>query len=356
VWRERLGLLVLALISSVPLVVWPAATEPFHEPKRWLFAAAVSLAAVVTLPRWKWTAFPLIALATLQPTIEWVAFSWALAVFPALPLTRKRWMTALIWVGLAISVVVLLQRLGLDPLRTFGPQRLTERLAIYGTLGNPDFVASILLPLGVLSLSGRWWQTLIISLALALTGSLAVVSSALIAMLAAPRAGKWWWLLLIIAPLFTRDVGQTIRGRAYLVKVAAPHLLDAPLLGSGPVVNGWPEWELTFWQARCADAACVAASPDGRFVGRQDHVHADWLEVPLAHGLLGLCALLLALAAPLHAARKTSPLFFAALVAALSRGLVDFPLERPADLCLLAALCCLPFLPEPPCTAPSPSL
>ncbi len=99
----------------------------------------------------------------------------------------------------------------------------------------------------------------------------------------------------------------------------------------------------------------AALTPRLARYGRQDHLHADWLELWLTRGLLGVLAFGLALAAPLSAAwKRADALVFAALVAALSRALVDFPLERPADLCLLAVVSALAFLPEPPC-APSPS-
>lgn len=141
--------------------------------------------------------------------------------------------------------------------------------------------------------------------------------------------------------LVGRDLGQTIDGRRYLVSVALPHVADAPLLGHGvgSTVLAWPTWELSYWQARCPDAACVSADPQHAFAALQDHVHADWLEWLLERGVLGFLALLLAFSAPLLAAwRSEDPRLLAALSALLARSLVNFPLHRPADLCLLAAL------------------
>ena len=141
--------------------------------------------------------------------------------------------------------------------------------------------------------------------------------------------------------LIGRDPSSTLAGRRYLVAVALPHVADAPLLGQGlgATVLAWPTWELSYWQGRCPDAACVAADPERRFAALQDHVHADWLESLLERGVLGAIALALALGAPLVAAwSRGDPFLLAALVAALARGLVDFPLPRPADLCLIAAL------------------
>jgi len=356
-WRGRL---ITLLACCVWLVVWPPAAEPFHEPKRWLFAVAAALA--VASP-WRWTALPLIVVCSLRPQVEWVAFAWAMAAFPAVKWWRP--LEALTWAGVLVAAVVGLQAWGVDPFAGFGPAALTPRLARYGTLGNPDFVASVLVPLGVLSLGvTRWrWRTVLIALGVALTGSLAAVlgvAAAAVALVARRFTIASWpvlisAVLITCAPLIHRDLTRAMQGRVYLVQVALPHALDAPLLGGGPIVERWPQWELEHWQARCADAACVEAHPDGRFAGRQDHLHADWLELWLTRGLLGVLAFGLALAAPLSAAwKRADALVFAALVAALSRALVDFPLERPADLCLLAVVSALAFLPEPPC-APSPS-
>lgn len=366
--RSRSEWLWLAT-CAVLLVVWPSAESPFHEPKRWLFALVSFLAVLLTLRAWRqWrlAALPLVVVATLQPSVEVLAFAWALVVFPALPRDAHRVHDALSWTGVLIAVIVVLQALGLDPFTAFGPAAPGARLARYGTLGNPDFVASVLLPLAVLCgprpgperwTTGAPVRLLLISVALALTQSLAVALGAGVAVLAwmihrhshsphphggGARLAVAAALLLAALPLLTRDVATTTRGRAYLVSVALPHVADAPLLGlgAGAVVTHWPAWELAYWQARCADAACVEQHPDGRFTGVQDHVHADWLEWLLEHGVVGLAALGLALGAVLRRAWRDpdGATVFAALVAVLSRTLVDFPLARPADLCLLAVL------------------
>lgn len=162
-------------------------------------------------------------------------------------------------------------------------------------------------------------------------------------------------VVLLGIGLLGRDLGQTIAGRRYLVDVSLPHVTDAPLLGHGlgATVLAWPTWELSFWKERCADAPCVEAHPQGRFAALQDHVHADWVEVLLERGVLGFLALFLALVAPLRAAYRDDPFLFAAMMTILARSFVDFPLHRPAELCLLAALAaCTAVSPAPP---PPPS-
>jgi O-antigen ligase len=184
-------------------------------------------------------------------------------------------------------------------------------------------------------------------LALVVTGSFATVLALFVGVLATRSKRLLVPALvcgaLLAIPLMSRDPRAALAGRVYLVEVALPHVAEAPLTGLGPgaVERHWPSWELAYWKARCDDEACVNAHPKGRFAGLQDHVHADWLEWLLERGVLGLAALGFALGAPLLSAWRSSPLVFAALVAALTRSLVDFPLERPADLAVLAFLCAL---------------
>lgn len=374
-------------LGAILLAVWPAAASPFHEPKRWLFVALTAVAVGLTVRdvrRWSVAALPLVVVTTLRPSVDALAFAWALVAWPALASDRQRALELVRWSGALVALVVLAQALGVDPLASFQPEGLTVRLARYGTLGNPDFVASALLPIAVLCAPRAGdvvglLRLLLICVALTLTESLAAVLGAALAAAAwlahlrthggvvdpkVPRRTTRLLvsalLLLLALPLLSRDVERALRGRLYLVAVALPHVTEAPMLGQGPgaVVEGWPRWELEHWQARCGDATCVQQHPDGRFTGLQDHVHADWLEVVLERGLLGLAALLVALGVALRTAWRNpqgAPVF-AALVAALTRTLVDFPLERPADLAVLAFLVSLapPEANEPADVAPAP--
>ncbi|MDP2269205.1 MAG: hypothetical protein Q8N23_06515 [Archangium sp.] len=363
-------------VSVTLLAAWPASQSAFHDPKRWVLVVAALIGALISLPKWRWTALPLIALTAVQTWhgaeagLQAMAFAWALASWQA----DLRQFTRLVGAAAAVvGVVVLLQALGVDALGFATPEVGDGRLSVYGTLGNPDFVASMLLPIAILLLPSRHPRPvegllglLIIIPALIVTRSFATVLSAMVAgvvvsihrhalspTLSPSGRGRSWRSLrkpilamcgliaLLGVGLIGRDLGQTIAGRGYLVSVALPHVTDAPLLGHGlgSTVLAWPTWELSFWQARCPDAACVSADPRHVFAALQDHVHADWLEWMLERGLLGFFALLLALSAPLLAAWKSEDsLLLAAMSALLARSLVDFPLHRPADLCLLAAL------------------
>lgn len=349
-------------VALALLAVWPSAASPFHEPKRWILVGGAVLGVLLTIrrpARWQWSALPLVAVATIQGGLETIAFAWALVTWPALP-EPKRWMWRVLMGAVAISAgVVVLQALGLDVVGA----EVSGRLNLYGTLGNPDFVASALLPLIVLfaphpdpsspnvvapggfdpprgERGERESVGVVGVVALLLTRSFATLLSVIAAGLTLRRRVFLVLALLCAIPLVSRDLRSAIDGRLYLISVALPHATGTAL-GPRAVEQHWPEWELEWWKARCDDAACVSAHPQGKFAGLQDHVHADWLEWLLERGVLGLAALVLALAVPLRTAWKTNRVVFAALVAALSRAFVDFPLERPADLAVIALLCSL---------------
>jgi O-antigen ligase len=366
---------------AVVLVVWPWAASPFSGPKWVLTSVGAAALCVGVLVRRSRRAGPvaLAALATLAAallswlfapgaTAGWTLGGMVLVAAATLLAPPLPWRAVGAVGGLA-AAVVLLQALGLDPFARFVPQAEGRRLVLYGTLGNPDFVASVLgvtAPLTVLAaLRARrgWTRPALLSvatqvLALGLLRSFATVlalgAAAAVAVLFPGSGRERRWLLLSLGaalvvaalPLAGRSPATALRGRWYLVSTAAPHVADAPWLGQGPgtVVLHWPAWELERWRARCGvDPACVAAHPEARFTGVQDHLHDDWLETLLDAGIVGLVALLALFGTAFAAAlRSRSPegLGIASGLAALAaRATVDFPLQRPADLVLLALLC-----------------
>lgn len=357
----------------VLLVLLPGESSPFHTPKRWVLALGAGLGLLFSTPRWRWAALPWLVLGALQPGsgLQVLAFATALFAWPGLLPPPRASIRAAVLGAAIVALVVILQSLGADPFAWAHPDA-GVRLSLYGTLGNPDFVASCLLPIALLCLSekGRIWLVplAIISVALALTRSfgtvLALAAGATLLLIhpvsrTRPRQllPVLFLLLALAVPLLGRHFGNTAAGRHYLVTIAAPHVVEAPWWGHGidSTVRLWPDWELQWWQQRCADAACVSAHPDGRFTGRQDHIHNDWLELLLERGILGLAALLLTLFGPFKAAWRRrdahGPFILAALAALLARAFIDFPFARPADLCLLALLASLALAPpdlEPP--------
>lgn len=400
------GALPAVSVAAALLAVAPAHEAPFSAPKRFVLAAATVL-ALAALP-WarRVVAWPLLAAAALTvapaalapyPSAQaaWplgaaglLAFAWAASG------VKARWLVpAATAAGAVAALVALAQAAGADVFLSLGPQVEGARLRVYGTLGNPDFVASVLAVVLCLAAGhaagarGRaattWAVALAVLLAgLAVTRSYATVLALGVAGLAA--AGHRWrhrrapprlvptamaeahrarrrrhlltaalavvGLAALAAPLAGRSPSSSAAGRWYLWTVVAPHALDAPLWGLGPgAVEGlWPVWEVELWRGRCgADAACVAAHPQARFTALQDHAHDDWLEVLVERGVFGLVGLVLLFALPASRAWRAPGPRAASVVAALAclaaRATVDFPLARPADLCLLAAVVGLAF-------------
>ena len=366
-------------VVAVVLVVWPGASSPFGGPK-WAVTVVAAALALALLPRnaRRLDGVAVAALANLGvcllsmvlgdgPSPWWTLAGPVLIACFALAAVPMPW-GAMVLAGGIAAAVVLLQSIGLDPFAALGPVAEGSRLGRYGTLGNPDFVASVLgvtLPLGGFAalrtrFTGR--QLAIASVVLQLLGLallrsfatvLALGAATLVVLLATARGFRRrrvlilaLALVLLAVPILGRSAGSVIRGRCYLVATAAPHVREAPLLGQGPgtVVRRWPVWELERWQERCGtDPACVAAHPESRFAGLQDHLHDDWLERLLESGIVGLLALVALFGTTFVAALRSGTLegvgVAAALASLAARATVDFPLARPADLVLLAVLC-----------------
>ncbi|HZJ53536.1 MAG TPA: O-antigen ligase family protein [Myxococcaceae bacterium] len=365
---------------AVVLVVWPWAASPFSGPK-WLVTGVAAALFVALLGREMRppSAVAVAAIAHLAGSLlSWLlvrgATPWWTLAGPALVAAWCLAAPPVPWGAVAsagglAAGVVLLQALGLDPFGRFMPEADGQRLALYGTLGNPDFVASVLgvtVPVTIVATprarragSALCAASLLVQvLALGLLRSFATVLALAVAATVVlvsrrPGQGRRWLALVLGAallaaavPLAGRSLATVLRGRWYLVTTAAPHVAEAPWLGQGPgtVVLHWPAWELERWRARCgADPACVAAHPDARFLGVQEHLHDDWLERLLETGVVGLLALVALFGTAFGAALRSGTLeglgIASGLASLAARSTVDFPLQRPADLVLLALLC-----------------
>lgn len=362
------------------LLVWPGWSSPFSGPK-WLVAGLAAGWTLLLLPREARRPGPVAsaALANLGACVLslfrsdgatpwWTLAGAVLLAGLTLSATPLPW-RALTSAGGLASLVVVLQAMGLDPFAAFAPEAAGTRLRLYGTLGNPDFVASVLgvtAPLTLVhglrsrrrtaAIAGASSAVQLVALALlrSFATTVSLGAAALVAVVSAPAGRGRRRLAVALAagvvitaiPLGGRPAESAMRGRWYLVSTAAPHVLDAPWLGqgAGTVVLHWPAWELERWQARCGtDAACVAAHPESRFAGLQDHVHDDWLERLLEGGVVGLLALVGVFIAAFRASVRSATLEGAGIAAGLAslaaRATVDFPLARPADVVLLAVLC-----------------
>jgi len=350
---------VLLLRSALLTASAPSSLAPRVLAGLWLGTLALSaLLGPAAAPGGLWleAGAGLVILALLQAPPPWA---------PALQ--------ALAGAGTGLALVAGLQALGADPFRWMGwmGEHPGERMRFYGTLGNPDFVAaylgaSLCVTLGEGVSAERtfarrgWIAAAVLQLcALAATrswGSLLALGAAALSLLwtrrPTPRAGlerargrRWGVVLgaavagaLLLVSVWGRSPGTALAGRLYLWGVAAPHVLDAPVFGHGPgsFETLWPLWEAEYWAAR-EDSA-----EKERFAAPQDHAHLDYLEWLLELGLVGAAPRLLLLLAALRAGRQAPDArgraALAALVALAARALVDFPLARPAELCLFAVL------------------
>jgi O-antigen ligase len=377
--RRHAELWVYVGVPALAFAVAPGLDAPFSSPKRWVLGALALGAAGLalagprrTLPAWTWA--PAVALALLAalsalhgtlatPEALGTLFAACVLFLAAahLEIRPRALVEALAWSGAGLSLVAVAQALGLDPFRALGldPVLVGERMRVYGTLGNPDFLAALLVPAAcaTAALLGResahrifWGGVLALEvLSVALTRSFGTVLALCAALAVVSSVGRGrrraWGVGLCAAALALATVGvrgrslsTSARGRLYLLEVAAPHLLDAPLLGQGPgsVAALWPSWEAGYWQRHGAER-------ERPFVALQRHAHDDLLEAGLSLGLPGLLALLAWIAFALRAGlgRRTDPDALAltcALAALAARALVDFPLQRPAALGLFALL------------------
>ena len=360
--EERLiegGVVLLALLC------WPDLENPFSTPKTWLLAGLGLTAAALALTRkpatpwqdrsWPWPTW-LAALAASAATAGHPSFDALLLVLAPLPLywaLRRmqipvdRLVRAILFASLLESVIALLQYAHLDPLRLLGwhPEAFpNRRMLVYGTLGNPDFVAAWLcatLPLyaGVVKRKRAVFWGIAVALhlgAILATGSrifiLTLPVAALVLALRRHPWAKWCYFGLPVAAallLFshTRPLGVTVQGRLYAARVAASHLSHVPVVGYGP---GTFAREFTNWQAEWLPQH--PQDSERRFAGLFDHAHNDYLEFFVEYGPAGLCAFL-ALCGWLMARawRVSDAGVWAALASLLAIACVDFPFHRPAE-------------------------
>jgi putative inorganic carbon (hco3(-)) transporter len=388
--------LSLALVATVPLAAWPGLELPFSAPKLWLLC--VGTLALLALAMARGTLGR--AVLDTPALLRWSAFAWAasfawsgaLAPFVARESLALGLAGPALWLALVVSgatgtqlrratvaaaalvaMGAVAQWAGHDPFAAGGWTATirggSERLRVYGTLGNPNFVAawlSMAVPAALALLvqaAGIHRRTeaalagivlLLCVAGIAMTGSrggalgLAVGLSAFAALTArAPR--RWWRLpvgLLLAGGLAlglvqvstARPLTETLAGRAYIWRVVAPHALDRAVAGWGP-----GSFELVYhdWQGTAPTHASATV-----FAGPQQRAHNDYLEALVERGLPGVAATCLLVGAVVVIAvrrtrRGTRDVAAAgaasAVLAIAAVALVDFPLARPAEVTALWA-------------------
>jgi O-antigen ligase len=294
------------------------------------------------------------------------------------------------------------QAVGVDPFALAGwvapIGNGSARLRVYGTLGNPNFVAAVLVATTPLTVSlltialraGARRRGLAVSLAGALAlqvagaiatgsraGALGLFAAAMTWAALGPGPGSrsqrrtriavatlgCALALATIAVSTARPLGQTLAGRAYILRVSWPHAWEAPWAGRGPGAFEllYPAWERDSRETQRDQREQLGPpdqpdrpdrpeqpdqhSQDSRrsqpFAGPQQHAHNDYLEALIDRGLLGPVTILFILATCItngwRHARRTHDASIAAgavsMLAALAAiACVDFPLARPTEL------------------------
>jgi hypothetical protein len=388
----------LAVTAALPLAAWPGLDTPFSTPKLWLLACGVLVCGTLG----SWSAGPCRAGVRRRAAVGgagtvagagylfaivvplWCA-TWALAALggdlvslPALTLGAGAALWALVLAGTVrdprhvmtaqaagssvVALVAVLQWLGHDPFAAAGWTPAiaggTPRLAVYGTLGNPNFVACLMaasLPMSAGLAYGSTTAARWLAVTAATLQVLALLASGSRAGAVALGAAALTWAVAVggrrhravtltaltlaataVAISPARPLADTISGRFYIWRTAWPHALERPITGRGPGAfeASYPEWE------RAARAAGDARPGVARFAGPQQHAHNDYLEALVDRGVPGAAALAFAvvgmLLAAVRRARRAAgslpALAGAASLAALAAAaVVDFPLARPAE-------------------------
>jgi len=379
-WRERV---ILAGVFLLPLACWPGLERPFSTPKLSLLAALAAMALTDLAlqsraagsdsgPGLPARAFPWpIALwvgavglsAVVAPFVSLRALLMTLLPLPLFlaaassRLDAGRLLRAVACASALQSAIVLLQWLGYDPLRALGWRADisgSERMRVYGTFGNPNFVAAWLSATLPLVVPVRRPVSPWLAAALVLQASAVLLTGSRVLLLALPaafavhalagrrlRPGRCWWIAGLAAAVLAvwlspaRALGVTVEGRYYLVRMTAAHLRDVPLTGHGPgsFASRFAGWQVEYFREHEEGTAAR------RFAGLADHAHNDYLEFWVEYGPVGLAAFMFLggwLFARAWSSASTEGL--AALAGAagiLAIGLADFPLHRPAE-CALA--------------------
>ncbi|MEN6535894.1 MAG: O-antigen ligase family protein [Bryobacteraceae bacterium] len=362
---------------GLPLLWWGGLENPFVVPKL-LLVAGLDLAVGVRLLQtrklrlqesstcWPWllwlgtvalsaTIGRYVSMEALLLTLLPLPLAWALfsGVLPAHPLQR-----GLLWGSVAESVIALSQYFGLDPLALLWRPDLTgsSRMRVYGTLGNPDFVAAWLcatLPLYV-HVPGKGPKRLLWGVLLALqagaifvTGSrMFLVALPAVAVALALRGSRRMRVCMAGLPLVAallwfspaRPLGVTVQGRWYLARVTLDHWRQVPVFGFGP---GSYRLQFAPWQTEYLSGQGERTN-SLQFAGLVDHAHNDYLELWVEYGWAGLTAFLIltywlmrrAWRLGTNQSLSCSGSSWAGVAVLLAIAVIDFPLHRPAEWAL----------------------
>jgi putative inorganic carbon (HCO3(-)) transporter len=382
-WIEHL---LLFLIGLLPLLFWPNLEHPFSGPKLGLLCFMALLSSFLLVWRGKealrqmegldsWAIllwlFLLSSSALLNPA---PSFSELLLRLSPLPLyfalclfsSPHRVAYSLGVSSTLLACISLLQWIHWDPFQSVGfrPEHFSgARMRVYGTLGNPNFVAAWIgsvLPFywvlhERLKEKRKFWAGASLGAMLISLSALAATGSRVFWLALLPMAGLFistkrrrfillvlgLMLLFGIFQLFfspSRSMRTTLEGRLYINTVTGHHLAEIPWAGFGPGAfeSQFARWQEDYWRQ--------GGEPSWRhFAGPLDHAHNDFLEFLVNYGFAGLAVFLVMLAILWRRlfclqSGKTNSLITASRTSILILSmiaLVDFPWHRPAEWGLL---------------------
>lgn len=393
-WARWVAIGVMAVL---PLVAWPGLEQPFSTPKLWLLVMTVAalapcawiawrsrshmgamhdaapaprythIAAALWLASWTWSAL-FAEIVSLDALLLGLAGGGLAIVLTELRPEPARLAAALAIGSTGVALIAVMQWIGLDPFALAGwvapLAGASPRLRIYGTLGNPNFVAALLaaavpltiglivhtrrlLPAGLAALT---FQLLAIAATGSRAGALGLIAAGLTWILSGPRTYRrrvamacGLAAVVIIGVSTARPLRETLAGRVYIWQVVWPHAFEAPWVGQGPGAFGllYPAWE------RSARRLPATAAASHYFAGPQQYAHNDYLQALVERGFAGPVTILLVLTTWVRGGRRVprfhgpasaaDPLRIGAAAALIALGavaFVDFPLARPAETAL----------------------
>lgn len=403
-WARRI---VVSLPLLLGLVFVPALAAPFSTPRTAIFVLVSSvlgglvLSTASGLKMWDgegylWSAVLVyvaivVTSAALSPWrymgVSAVVFAiTGLLLFGAARValagtTRALLLTISVSAAL-VSLLTIAQFWNLNLLAFSGaPGVSAGRMRMYSTLGNPNFVASFLaaaipaplaLAFGSCHRRVLWLSTaLVIAVGIVLTGSragvLALVAAVLVFATTAIRNGLARWsvvgalalvcVLGAAAHLNPRTASESLRGRAFIWKVALADGAARSAFGSGPGSFGY------LYPTRMGRFFSEPGHGNLlRFAGHERHAQNDFVEAWHDTGWLGLTSLLAIFGLWLGsmwirfrhqeaAMRATTAAAMAGVAALLVASMFDFPLHRAETWTLLWLWMAVPFA-ERALTAP----
>jgi putative inorganic carbon (hco3(-)) transporter len=386
IWGSSLAVFLL------PLILWPGIPQPFSTPK-WLLLGVWSLFFPILWWLQAVRKFPLLKNSAVQTTgLLWicclalsslmapkVSLGALLAALAPLPLflavnlvspLSSRIVQALLGASALLALLAVLQWLRMDPfiaLLGWQPQTFSNpRMRIYGTLGNPNFVAAWLcavLPV-VFAFFAKSFRTFphrpwvgAVLVMLQLLAILAAGSRVLLITLAVlllvwgggRMKREMHWILLLLIPLAalllwispSRPLARTLAGRWFIADIILSHWREIPLFGFGP---GTFPAKYAEWQG-VRQTTLPPNDPLAAFVGPLDHAHNDYLEMMVEYGFPGMLAFVAMAGTFLwiflgrrHQSEMASAIMLikgSSLCILLAVALVDFPFHRPAEWGLL---------------------